>query len=637
MASNAPPGSPPAEPGTSPFFVPCAGCGETFLCPAEAAGSRVQCPGCGRTLTARPCGPRAVAPAWRRLLPPLVLAAVLGATLLLKLHNLGHTALTHWDEAYHAIVARNLLKHPLEPTLIDEPYRPTPLKWTDSHVWLHKPPLPLWQVALAFAAMGVNAFALRLPSAVLSTGAAWLTYLIGNELLDRRAGLLAAALQAANPFLLLLVHGYQFADHIDVALLFWVEAGIYFLARALRTGCWRDVLLAGVAQGLAYLCKSYLAGIILGLAVTAWLLPACRLARREDCRIDLARLLGLLGATLVTAAPWPLYCLAQYPREFAHEQALIWTHVTANVEGWGAPWDRVAFDYLIGLYGVFYAPVLVAGVVLIGKALREQRAGLVLVYAWGLGVVLPHLVVATKTPSATVIGMPALLLLLGCLVAGAWRGERLALAALTGVLAMSFVFPAVIKNPGHGFPSPRVFAGVMRHALWVVGQVAGALAAVALAAGLSRWLPAAGAGPLRRSLRVAALVYCACVLAWRGLDTVSAAWRVTERNVNDPACVDVGEFARRHLPDNAVLLCDERRGDEHLTTMFYAGRTCYALEPSGPDAMARQIVRAGGAPYVVSRRNLPLVPVHVSDGRGPTVYECRPQPAPVGRRRAGTD
>src|ERR1700751_4416238 len=90
MASNAPPCSPPAEPGALPFFVPCGGCGEAFLCPAEAAESRLQCPRCGRVTTALPCGPRTATPTWRRLLPPLVLAAVLGATLLLKLHHLGH-------------------------------------------------------------------------------------------------------------------------------------------------------------------------------------------------------------------------------------------------------------------------------------------------------------------------------------------------------------------------------------------------------------------------------------------------------------------------------------------------------------------------------------------------------------------
>jgi 4-amino-4-deoxy-L-arabinose transferase len=624
-----------AEGVSAPFSFPCGECGQAVKVKAGLADEAIECPSCGVLVPVPRSAPGALAPAPVRRLPippaSVILGLVLLATFLLKLHNLEHTGLTHWDEVFHAVVAQNLLKHPLEPTLVDVPYLPYDrTKWKENHVWLHKPVLPLWQVALAFAVLGVNTFALRLPSAVLSTGAAWLTYLIGKELLDRPAALIAAVLQAANPFLLLLVHGYQFADHVDVALLFWVEVGIYFVARAVRTGRWHDVLLAGVAQGLAYLCKSYLAGIVFGVALTAWLLPFCRVGRRADCRIRPAHLLGLLGATILTAGPWLAYCLALYPFEFQHEQAQIWKHLTADVEGWAAPWDRVAFDYLISIYGVFYAPILLAGAVLVGKALRERQTGLILVYVWGLGVVLPHLIVATKTPSATVLALPALLLLLGCLIAGAWRGERLALAALTGVLVMSFVFPAVIKNPGYGYPSPRVFAGVMRHALWVVGQVAGALAVVALAAGLARWLPSAGAGPLGRSLRVAALVYCAGVLAWRGIDTVSAAWRVTDRDVNDPACVDVGEFARRHLPDNAVLLCEERRGDEHLVTMFYADRTCYALEPRGPDAMAHQILLAGGAPYVVSRRNLPLVPVHAGDGQGPTVYLW--QPPQVGRR-----
>ncbi len=576
---------------------------------------------------ARPRGP-----AWRELLPPLVLALVLAATFALKLHNLGHTALTRWDEAYHAVVARNVLKHPLRPTLFDHPYLPPRLEWTDTQVWLHKPPLPLWQVALAFAALGVNAFALRLPAAVLSTGAAWLTYLIGKELLDRPAALLAAVLQAANPFLMLLVHGYQFADNIDVALLFWVEVGVYFLARALRTGSWRDVVLAGVAQGLAYLCKSYLAGIIFGLALTAWLLPVCRLGRREDCRIGPAHLLGLLGATLLIAAPWPLYCLAQYPREFAHEEAHTWAHMTTSVGGWGAPWDRVAFDYLIGLYGVFYAPVLVSAAVLFGRALSRRHTGLLLLYAWGLGVVVPHLLVTTKTPSATLIAMPALLLLLGYLIAEAWRGERWPLAALTGVLAMSFVFPAVIKPLGYGPPRPPVFAGVMRHSLWVVGQVGGALAFASLMAVVA-WLTHGRAiAPVAiryRYLPALAKVFCFCVLAWLGYETVDAAWRVTVRNVNDPASKDVGEFARDHLPANAVLLCEERIGDEHLTTMFYADRTCYALGPGGPDETARQVLGAGGVPYVVSRRQLPLVPVHVSTVPGLTVYLWERPPHPV--------
>src|SRR5262249_17505624 len=148
-----------------------------------------------------------------------------------------------------------------------------------------------------------------------------------------------------------------FADHIDIALLFWVEIGVYCLVLALRTGAWRYVLLAGFAQGLAYLSKSYLAGIIFGIALTAWFLPVCRLARREECQIGLARILALLGVTFLTVAPWLIYCATCYPQEFRYEHEQIWLHLNSNIENWAAPWDRLLFDYLVAMYGHFYTAV----------------------------------------------------------------------------------------------------------------------------------------------------------------------------------------------------------------------------------------------------------------------------------------
>jgi len=418
------------------------------------------------------------------------------------------------------------------------------------------------------------------------------------------------------------VHGYRFSDHVDVALLFWVEVGFYFLMRALRTGSWRDIVLAGLAQGLAFLCKSYLAAIISGVALTACLLPVCRLARREDCRIGPARFLGLLGASALVAMPWLVYCMVQYPGEFWHEHKQIWKHLNSDIEGWHAPWDRLLFDYLIVLYREFYAPIVVAGVVLIGKALAQRHAGIWLIYAWGLGVLLPHLAAVTKTPSATVLAMPPLLLLLGCLVTEAWRGERWALAALTGVLAMSFVFPAIVRGPGIGYPSPPVFGGVMRQSLWVIEQVVGALI---IAFVLSRRHLVVGAGRVPRFLRVATLAFSVSAMTWLGINTVRAAWRVTNANLNDPAYMDVGQIARRQLPENAVLLCEEWQQGEHLTTMFDADRTCYPLK-SGRDDMARQVFEAGGIPYVVSRQNLHLSLVYVSGEQEPMVYLWQPPP-----------
>ena len=51
---------------------------------------------------------------------------------------------------------------------------------------------------------------------------------------------------------------------------------------------------------------------------------------------------------------------------------------------------------------------------------------------------------------------------------------------------------------------------------------------------------------------------------WLLLLNLQAAWKVTSRDLSDPVSVAVGEFARNQLPQNAVLLCEVYRGDEHL-------------------------------------------------------------------------
>jgi 4-amino-4-deoxy-L-arabinose transferase len=157
-----------------------------------------------------------------------LLAVICGASLGLKLNHLGHRSIHGLDESFHAIVARNLLKHPLVPTLYERQYLPSDEHdWQFATVWMHKPPLALWQIAGSFALLGETPLALRLPSALLATGAVWLTYLIGATLFDRRAGLIAAALHALNPATFTLVHGYIFSDHVDVAMLFWTELGVW--------------------------------------------------------------------------------------------------------------------------------------------------------------------------------------------------------------------------------------------------------------------------------------------------------------------------------------------------------------------------------------------------------------------------
>src|SRR5262245_4276049 len=120
------------------------------------------------------------------------LAAVVVTGVTLQLHNLGHEDLTFFDEFFHATVARNLLKHPLLFTLYDTPSVALIDGWYTAHVWLHKPPLAMWQITLSYWALGTTTFALRLPSVLLCAGLALITYRLATELFrSRGVGLLA--------------------------------------------------------------------------------------------------------------------------------------------------------------------------------------------------------------------------------------------------------------------------------------------------------------------------------------------------------------------------------------------------------------------------------------------------------------
>src|ERR1041385_4766087 len=54
--------------------------------------------------------------------------------------------LNPWDERFHALVAKNLMNHPLMPTLYDDTILNMDYydNWAHYHIWLHKPPLFLW-------------------------------------------------------------------------------------------------------------------------------------------------------------------------------------------------------------------------------------------------------------------------------------------------------------------------------------------------------------------------------------------------------------------------------------------------------------------------------------------------------------
>lgn len=53
-----------------------------------------------------------------------------------------------WDERFHAIVAKNMITYPFKPMLFVNPVLPYDYRaWCCNHIWVHKQPLFLWQMA----------------------------------------------------------------------------------------------------------------------------------------------------------------------------------------------------------------------------------------------------------------------------------------------------------------------------------------------------------------------------------------------------------------------------------------------------------------------------------------------------------
>ncbi len=135
-----------------------------------------------------------------------------------------------WDERYHALVAKNLIKHPLIPTLYDNPVLPYDYKsWISNHIWLHKQPLPLWAMAASMSLFGVNEIALRIPSIILSTLGIWLIFAIGSYLFNKKTGFLAAFLFSINGLIVETTGGRAAADHIDLFFIIFIELAVFFL------------------------------------------------------------------------------------------------------------------------------------------------------------------------------------------------------------------------------------------------------------------------------------------------------------------------------------------------------------------------------------------------------------------------
>lgn len=570
------------------------------------------------------------------ILIKVILFCILITSFALVLQNLGHSKIHFWDEGFHAIVARNLTKHPLKFTLYDQPWLQYDYKnWGGNHIWLHKPPVAMWEICISHFIFGINAFALRLPSAISLVLSAWLTFRIASELFDKRAGLIAAFLQAFNPFLFESVHGYRFSDHIDIALLLWVQVSCWFLLRAVRTGKRRNYILSGVAMGIAYLSKSYLALITFGIAFVVWFVAWYKRKMRsmnattdnfdkvevqesdgEDGHIRLSDVAFQLLAGIGTVAPWAVYCLIKYPQEYIWEHKRVIDHLNTNVENWAASWDRPLFEYMPLFYPFFYAALFAIVLCLLVVMFKRWRLPELFVLAWGIGVIVPHTLAQTKTPSATMIAVPPLLICLAAVISRAWQRKDWFYTAIWGASMLSLVGITTIATKTKGriqirnmipIDGIKSFAPFAHKHFWIIEQLIGFGVLLAILAGIyflirqrnwQRWV--------WLGVRIVAVI----ITVFYAGRYVHAAYKVTQRNVQIPLYVKSGERIQRELPENACFFLDDERTGSHFDLMYYADRSTYQISSTDEKTLqnverqAREARAAGAIPYIFSIKEI---------------------------------
>lgn len=250
-----------------------------------------------------------------------------------------------WDEKYHALVAKNLIRHPLIPTLYDNPILPYDYKnWDGNHIWLHKQPLPLWIMATSMWIFGVNEIALRLPSIILTSIGIWMMFYIGKYFFNKRVGYLAAFLFSVNGLIIELTGGRVATDHIDIFFMFFIELAIFLSIIFVQRRKTIYTILVGVSIGAAILSKWLPALIVLPI----WLLIVID-SGNFKLKTIITQFAILIITLVAVSLPWQLYIFSAFPEEAVWEASSNFKHITEVLGGRTGPFyyfiDKIRINY----------------------------------------------------------------------------------------------------------------------------------------------------------------------------------------------------------------------------------------------------------------------------------------------------
>ncbi len=308
-----------------------------------------------------------------------------------------------WDERYHALVAKNMMETPLEPKLYKEKlieefnYQ----EWYKAHIWLHKQPVFLWQMAATMYIFGDGLVGMRLSSAIMLLLFSFAVYK-ASDIYFPKASFWVAFLASIQPYLLLLASGRYGMDHNDIAFITWVSVGFWGLMAQLKKPEKKWLALIGMAVGCAMLTK-WLAGSFVLCIWGLHLFISKDFSRNSWLNLFTA---GIIAALLFV--PWQIYSYVNFPEMFIKEWNYNSLHLTEVIEKHKQPW----FFHIHVWYLEFK---LVSLGLLIGVALlikTKFKSKLLLTLAVSIAaVIIFYSIAQTKLTSYTLFALPIVLFL----------------------------------------------------------------------------------------------------------------------------------------------------------------------------------------------------------------------------------
>lgn len=195
--------------------------------------------------------------------------------------RLGWASLQSYDEAWYAVIARNIVQG----------HNPLVL-WFNGQAFTDHPPLGFWLMAASYKLFGISEFATRLPSALMGIGSVVLTFLVGKKLINRRVGLMASAMLGSSLWFVLRAR----SGNLDVPLVFFYLLTIYFGLLYQRN----RRLIAGAAVAFASLL---LVKTLVGTSAGIILLSIIALST-YTWKQKLTDFTILAGGTVLLLLPW---------------------------------------------------------------------------------------------------------------------------------------------------------------------------------------------------------------------------------------------------------------------------------------------------------------------------------------------